>query len=145
MWFLQVPIWFWSDYANAAGVFQIGEVFNGGVSYVAQYQGALNATLNYPLYFTLSSVRTYSNTDVCFFLTLCEVIYPECHCVCKTRLFNTAKCIRWNKWWSFLSSRESIILIWARTLPLTYCQSGLRTEAKHVWHPVDAAARGICI
>ena len=48
---------FWKEYSEAAGVFTIGEVFNGNVNYVASYQGsALDATLNYPFYFTLRSV-----------------------------------------------------------------------------------------
>jgi len=52
----EVPTWFWTQYAAAAGVFQMGEVDNGDVQYVAGYQPPLTATLNYPLYYTLTQV-----------------------------------------------------------------------------------------
>ena len=44
---------FWSLYSKAAGVFTIGEVFNGNPQYVSGYQGPLDATLNYPMYYKL--------------------------------------------------------------------------------------------
>lgn len=48
---------FWKEYTEAAGTFTMGEVFNGATSYVANYQyDALDATLNYPLYFALKDV-----------------------------------------------------------------------------------------
>lgn len=50
---LQVPKWFWSEYSQSAGVFTIGEVFNGDYNYVAGYQGPMDALLNYPLYYKL--------------------------------------------------------------------------------------------
>jgi len=51
-----VPTWFWGNYTPAAGVFTIGEVFNGDVNYAAGFQGVLNGILNYPLFFVLRSV-----------------------------------------------------------------------------------------
>jgi len=50
---------FWSEYGQAAGVYQVGEIFNGDVNYVASYQGPLTATLNYPMYFNIKSVFNY--------------------------------------------------------------------------------------
>ena len=45
---------FWSQYSKSAGVYTVGEVFNGDPHYVAGYQGtALDATLNYPMYYKL--------------------------------------------------------------------------------------------
>jgi alpha-amylase len=32
-----IPKDFWTEYGQAAGVFQMGEVFNGDVNYVADY------------------------------------------------------------------------------------------------------------
>lgn len=59
----EVPKDFWLEYAASAGVYQIGEVFNGDIGYVAGYQGeALDATLNYPLYFTLKDVFDYKKS-----------------------------------------------------------------------------------
>ena len=46
---------FWSEYSKSAGVFTMGEVFNGNPSYVAGYQGALDSTLNYPMYYKLKN------------------------------------------------------------------------------------------
>ena len=50
----EVPKWFWKKFNEASGVFQIGEVFNGNVDYVASYQGPLTATFNYPLYYSIN-------------------------------------------------------------------------------------------
>ena len=50
-----MPKQFWSEYTQTAGVFSIGEVFNGNPKYVASYQGSLTATLNYPMYYKLLS------------------------------------------------------------------------------------------
>ena len=51
----EVPKDFWSQYSASAGVFSIGEVFNGNPSYVAGYQGPLAATLNYPMFYKLQN------------------------------------------------------------------------------------------
>lgn len=51
----EVPKDFWSEYTSSAGVYSVGEVFNGDPSYVSGYQGPLAATLNYPMYFKLKS------------------------------------------------------------------------------------------
>ena len=50
----EVPRWFWTKFNEACGVFQMGEVFNGNVEYVASYQGPLTATFNYPLYYSIN-------------------------------------------------------------------------------------------
>ncbi len=55
----EVPKWFWKKFNKAAGIFQIGEVFNGNVEYVHSYQGPLTSTFNYPLYFTISDGFKY--------------------------------------------------------------------------------------
>lgn len=51
----EVPKDFWSEYSQSAGVYSIGEVFNGDPDYVAGYQGPLDATLNYPMYYKLKN------------------------------------------------------------------------------------------
>lgn len=58
----EVPKSFWSDFVQAAGVFQIGEVFDGRVSYVASYQPPLTSLLSYPMYFTLKNVFAYKQS-----------------------------------------------------------------------------------
>ena len=47
---------FWREWQASAGVYAVGEVFNADVAYVASFQhAALDATLSYPLFFTLRS------------------------------------------------------------------------------------------
>ena len=49
----EVPKWFWKKFAASAGVFQLGEVFNGNPDYVSSYQNELDSVFNYPLYYTI--------------------------------------------------------------------------------------------
>ena len=39
---MEVPKWFWDKYRAAAGVFQIGETFDGRAEYFADYQNHLD-------------------------------------------------------------------------------------------------------
>ena len=50
---MEVPKWFWDKFTSAAGVFQIGEAFNGNPGYVAGYQGHVGSVFNYPLYYAI--------------------------------------------------------------------------------------------
>ena len=52
---MEVPKWFWDSFRSSAGVFQIGEAFNGDINYVADYQNHLDSVFNYPLYYTIQS------------------------------------------------------------------------------------------
>ena len=52
---MEVPKWFWDKFRASAGVFQIGEAFNGDPGYVADYQNHLDSVFNYPLYYTIKS------------------------------------------------------------------------------------------
>jgi alpha-amylase len=47
----EVPKWFWKQFQDAAGVYAVGEVFDGDMGYLAGYLGSLNAVLNYPFFF----------------------------------------------------------------------------------------------
>lgn len=48
---------FWASFQASAGVYAVGEVFNGDANYIAGYaQQALDAVLSYPLFFTMRSV-----------------------------------------------------------------------------------------
>jgi len=58
----EVPKDFWSEYSQSAGVFTIGEVFNGDPDYVSGYQGPLDATLNYPMYYKLKNAFQSKDT-----------------------------------------------------------------------------------
>lgn len=53
----EVDMPFWKALQSAAGVYAVGEVFNGNVGYVAPYQGgALSGLLSYPLFFSMRAV-----------------------------------------------------------------------------------------
>ena len=68
-----VHIDFWAEYNRSAGVYAVGEVMNGDVSYCANYQkNALDSVLNYPQYYavhqnvftnshSMYEIRTYLN------------------------------------------------------------------------------------
>jgi len=47
---------FWTTFQDSAGVFGIGEVFNGDPAYVGGYQGPVDSVFSYPMYFTLRDV-----------------------------------------------------------------------------------------
>lgn len=42
---------FWRDYNDAAGVYCVGEVFQGDPDYTCGYQEVIDGVLNYPMYF----------------------------------------------------------------------------------------------
>lgn len=46
---------FWSPFSAAAGVYCIGEVFDGSPSYVAGYANTMPGLLNYPVYYPLNN------------------------------------------------------------------------------------------
>ena len=52
----EVPKDFWAEYGQSAGVFQMGECFNGDPAYVGPYQGSLTALFNYPMFYSISDV-----------------------------------------------------------------------------------------
>ncbi|EGD72064.1 hypothetical protein PTSG_00083 [Salpingoeca rosetta] len=53
---LEVPVDIWKAYAAPIKQYTVGEVDNGDPALNAQFQGALDATLNYPMYWTLRHV-----------------------------------------------------------------------------------------
>lgn len=52
----EVPMDFWSEYTASAGVFQMGECFNGDPAYVGPYQNHVEGLFNYPMYYTIRDV-----------------------------------------------------------------------------------------
>ncbi len=53
---------FWNEYTQSAGVYSVGEVFNGDPHYVSGYQGSVDATLNYPMYYHLRDAFQYKKS-----------------------------------------------------------------------------------
>lgn len=58
----EVPKDFWTEYNQAAGVFQMGECFNGDVGFVAGYQGPVTSLFNYPMFFKIQDVWIYNHS-----------------------------------------------------------------------------------
>lgn len=44
-----VPKNFWPRFNSAAGVYSVGEVFDGSPAYTCDYQNYLDGVLNYPM------------------------------------------------------------------------------------------------
>ena len=53
---------FWTEFCQASGVFQMGEVFNGNDGYVGDYQNHVAGLFNYPMYFTIKDVWAYGKS-----------------------------------------------------------------------------------
>ena len=70
----EVPKWFWKQFADASGVYQVGEVFDGRIDYVSDYQNCcLDGVLNYPLFNTLRGVFAYDTSMNQLESTLAEI------------------------------------------------------------------------
>lgn len=48
---LEVPTDFWGPFTQSAGVYSMCECDNGSIDLNAMFQGPVDATLNYPLFF----------------------------------------------------------------------------------------------
>lgn len=58
----EVPKDFWKEFGAAAGVFQMGECFNGNSGYVGDYQHYVSALFNYPMYYSIKDVWMYGKS-----------------------------------------------------------------------------------
>ncbi|KAJ5105270.1 hypothetical protein NUU61_002617 [Penicillium alfredii] len=52
---------FWPDFNKAAGVYCVGEVFEGDADYTCPYQKVMDGVLNYPIYFPL--LKAFQSTS----------------------------------------------------------------------------------
>ena len=73
---MEVPKWFWDKFRASAGVFQIGEAFNGDPGYVADYQNHLDSVFNYPLYYKIKSSFCGSFRDLEYYWFNERKIFP---------------------------------------------------------------------
>ncbi len=69
---------FWSGFKSAAGVFSIGEVFNGDASYTYAYQEQLDGLLNYPLYYPMIRAFQDSRGSMSSLSTAISTIQKSC-------------------------------------------------------------------
>jgi len=56
-----VPREFWKQFTRASGVYTLGEVDDSDTGFVASYQGPLDGTLHYPLFFSLRAAFLEKN------------------------------------------------------------------------------------
>jgi alpha-amylase len=60
-----IPIDFWKKLVNQSGsIYMLGEVFDGGVSYLSRYTSVMKGQLSYPMYYTLLNV--YGRKQSCY-------------------------------------------------------------------------------
>ena len=59
---LEVPMDFWVEFSQAAGVYTVCEVDNGSITTNAAYQGAVDGTLNYPMFYTIRDLFQQGNS-----------------------------------------------------------------------------------
>ncbi|KAJ5827844.1 Glycoside hydrolase superfamily [Penicillium robsamsonii] len=52
---------FWPDFNSAAGVYSVGEIFDGDPAYTCDYQNYMDGVLNYPMYYPL--LRAFQTTS----------------------------------------------------------------------------------
>jgi alpha-amylase len=58
----EVPKDFWREFGASAGVFQMGENFNGNDAYVGDYQNYVTGLFNYPMYYSIRDVWMYGRS-----------------------------------------------------------------------------------
>ncbi|RAL04052.1 alpha-amylase [Aspergillus ibericus CBS 121593] len=70
---------FWPDYNNAAGVYCIGEVFDGDPAYTCPYQNYLDGVLNYPMYYPLLRAFKNSSGSISDLYNMINTVKSECN------------------------------------------------------------------
>ncbi|KAL3473155.1 glycoside hydrolase superfamily [Aspergillus californicus] len=69
---------FWSGYAEAAGVYTVGEVFDGDPAYTCDYQGYLDGVMNYPVYYPLREAFRTSSGDMGTLYNMINTVSSTC-------------------------------------------------------------------
>lgn len=55
---------FWAGFRKAAGVYSVGEVYNGDPNFTCAYENVLDSVANYPIYFPLTAAFQNSSGDI---------------------------------------------------------------------------------
>lgn len=70
---------FWPGYNDAAGVYCVGEVFDGDPAYTCPYQDVLDGVLNYPLYYPLlAAFQSASSGGISALYSMISQIAGDC-------------------------------------------------------------------
>ncbi|KAJ5901399.1 hypothetical protein N7504_007393 [Penicillium tannophilum] len=69
---------FWPDYNDAAGVYCVGEVFDGDPAYTCPYQDYLDGVLNYPVYYQLLYAFEDSSGSISDLYNMINSVASDC-------------------------------------------------------------------
>ncbi|KAK9235373.1 glycoside hydrolase superfamily [Lipomyces kononenkoae] len=69
---------FWAPFQEAAGVYAVGEVFDGDPSYTCPYQENLDGVLNYPVYFPVVSAFKSVGGSISSLVSMIDTLKSEC-------------------------------------------------------------------
>jgi alpha-amylase len=69
---------FWSGFTSAAGVYSVGEVFDGDPNYVCGFQNELDGLLNYPLWYPLTAAFSSSSGSISDLVNQVNTIKSDC-------------------------------------------------------------------
>ncbi|KAJ5129145.1 Glycoside hydrolase superfamily [Penicillium bovifimosum] len=69
---------FWPDFNAAAGVYSVGEVFDGNPSYTCDYQNYMDGVLNYPIYYPLLNAFQSSSGSISNLYNMINTVKSGC-------------------------------------------------------------------
>ncbi|EPE04804.1 alpha amylase [Ophiostoma piceae UAMH 11346] len=69
---------FWPDYNDAAGVYCVGEVFDGDPAYTCDYQNYMDGVLNYPIYYQLLSAFKSTSGSISSLYSMVQSVASDC-------------------------------------------------------------------
>ncbi|KAL4880730.1 glycoside hydrolase superfamily [Aspergillus karnatakaensis] len=69
---------FWPGYVEAAGVYSVGEIFDGDPAYTCDYQNYMDGVLNYPVYYPLREAFTSSSGSMSNLYNMINTVASEC-------------------------------------------------------------------
>ncbi|KAJ5622772.1 hypothetical protein N7490_011377 [Penicillium lividum] len=69
---------FWPDYNDAAGVYCVGEVYDGDPAYTCPYQDYLDGVLNYPIYYQLLYAFEDSSGSISDLYNMINSVASDC-------------------------------------------------------------------
>ncbi|KAJ5358240.1 hypothetical protein N7541_005398 [Penicillium brevicompactum] len=69
---------FWPGFNDAAGVYSVGEIFDGDPAYTCDYQNYLDGVLNYPIYYQLLYAFQSSSGSISNLYNMINTVASDC-------------------------------------------------------------------
>ncbi|CAG8089704.1 unnamed protein product [Penicillium olsonii] len=69
---------FWPGFNDAAGVYSVGEIFDGNPAYTCDYQNYLDGVLNYPIYYPLLNAFKSSSGSISDLYNMVNTVASDC-------------------------------------------------------------------